>query len=51
VSRSGILRTPELASPPQGDPRNLNGAPRKMRVVWSDPASLVLSDRPPPVSP
>ena len=51
VSRSGILRDPELTAPPGGDPRNLNGAPRKIRVVWSDPASLVLSDPPPPVSP
>ena len=48
VSRSGILRDPELAAPPRGDPRNLNGAPRKIRVVWSDPASLVLSGPPLP---
>jgi ribosomal protein S18 acetylase RimI-like enzyme len=51
LSRRGVLCDRELAAPPGGDPRNLSGAPRKLRVVWSDPASLVFSDSAAPVSP
>jgi ribosomal protein S18 acetylase RimI-like enzyme len=44
LSRGGTLCHRELAAPPRGDPRNLNGAPRKIRVVWSDAASLLASN-------
>ena len=44
VSRGGRLRDRDLASPPGGDPRNLNGAPAKIRIAWSDPASLMLGE-------
>lgn len=47
LSRSGILGDSESTTPPRGDPRNLAGSVRKIRVAWSDPTSLVLSDRPP----
>lgn len=40
VSRGGTLRERELAAPPGGDPRNLDGAPRKILVAWTDPASM-----------
>jgi len=45
VSRGGTLGYPELASPPRDDPRNLNGAVRKIRVAWPDPASLMIFER------
>jgi ribosomal protein S18 acetylase RimI-like enzyme len=41
LSRGGTLCGRELASPPGGDPRNLDGAPRKIRVAWSDPRALI----------
>lgn len=40
VSRGGVLRDSELSSPPGKDPRNLHGSPRRIRVTWSDPATL-----------
>ena len=46
VSRGGALRDRALASPPAGDPRNLNGAPVKIRVVWPEPVSLLLAEQP-----
>ena len=42
-ARGGTLRDRELAAPPGGDPRNLDGTPRKIRVAWPDPVSLLLS--------
>jgi GNAT superfamily N-acetyltransferase len=42
VARNGVLRDSELANPPGKDPRNLHGSPRRVRVTWSDPASLLL---------
>jgi GNAT superfamily N-acetyltransferase len=42
VARHGLLRDSELAAPPNKDPRNLAGSPRRVRVTWSDPASLLL---------
>ena len=42
VSRSGVLGDREMTTPPQGDPRNLAGSVRKIRVAWPDPASLIL---------
>jgi ribosomal protein S18 acetylase RimI-like enzyme len=45
LSRGGVLCGHELAAPPGGDPRNLDGAPRKIRVAWSDPAASILSER------
>ncbi len=45
VSRGGILGDRESTTPPRGDSRNLAGSVRKIRVVWSDPTALVLSER------
>jgi ribosomal protein S18 acetylase RimI-like enzyme len=42
-SRGGTLAGREPATPPHGDPRNLDGAPTKIRVAWSDPAALMLA--------
>ncbi len=44
LSRGGTLSGREPATPPGDDPRNLAGSPRKIRVAWSDPASLILQD-------
>lgn len=44
LSRRGILSGHELVHPPQGDPRNLNGRPAKIRVAWPDPRVLLLPD-------
>ena len=41
-ARGGTLRDRQFSEPPAGDPRNLNGTPRKIRVAWPDPASLLL---------
>ena len=43
VARGGALRDRAPTTPPQGDPRNLTGSPQKIRVVWPDPAALVLA--------
>jgi GNAT superfamily N-acetyltransferase len=40
-ARSGILGDREFAAAPGGDARNLDGAPRKIRVTWADPAALL----------
>src|SRR5689334_10531288 len=40
-SRKGILGDREPSAAPGGDPRNLHGSPRRIRVSWSDPASLL----------
>lgn len=45
VSRGGILRDIELASPPGKDPRNLHGHPRRIRVAWPDPRALLMTER------
>jgi GNAT superfamily N-acetyltransferase len=45
VSRHGVLRDSELASPPANDARNLIGSPRRVRVAWADPSSLLLEPR------
>jgi ribosomal protein S18 acetylase RimI-like enzyme len=44
VSRRGTLGDRVLATPPGGDARNLDGAPRKIRVTWPDPAWLLLPE-------
>jgi ribosomal protein S18 acetylase RimI-like enzyme len=43
LSRRGTLRDREFATPPGGDPRNLNGAPKKVRVVWPNAALLMVA--------
>lgn len=45
VSRHGVLQDSEIASPPNKDPRNLAGSPRRVRVAWPDPAALLLSPK------
>ena len=42
VARGGALRDREPTTPPRGDPRNLAGAIRKIRVVWTDSTALLL---------
>ena len=42
VAKKGILRGSELSPAPGKDPRNLHGSPRRIRVTWADPASLLL---------
>ena len=44
VSRGGTIRDRDLAAPPGGDPRNLNGAPVKIRVAWPEPTKLLLAE-------
>ena len=41
VARKGVLRDREPSAPPGNDPGNLEGAPQRVRVTWSDPASLL----------
>jgi ribosomal protein S18 acetylase RimI-like enzyme len=45
LSRGGRICTREPVSPPGGDTRNLNGAPAKLLVAWSDPRALLV-DKP-----
>ena len=42
LSRHGVLQDTEFAAPPNGDPRNLAGTPRRIRVSWADPSVLLL---------
>lgn len=46
-ARGGTLGDHELVAPPAGDPRNLNGAPRGIRVAWPDPFCLLLPGQDP----
>jgi ribosomal protein S18 acetylase RimI-like enzyme len=41
-ARRGLLRDSEPSAPPGGDPANLHGSPRRIRVVWPDPTLLLL---------
>ena len=50
LSRGGMVCGRGLAEPPGGDPRNLDGAPGKIRIAWRNPASLMLSGRTAPTS-
>ena len=43
LSRGGRLCDRGPVGPPGGNPRNLSGAPRKIRITWPNPASLMLS--------
>jgi GNAT superfamily N-acetyltransferase len=42
-ARKGELHDSEPSAPPSGDPRNLHGTPRRIRVVWPDPAVLLVA--------
>ena len=41
LSRGGTLGDIELSPAPGNDPRNLEGATRRVRVTWSEPALLL----------
>jgi ribosomal protein S18 acetylase RimI-like enzyme len=43
LSRGGRFTGRDSVDPPSGDPRNLNGDPGKLRVVWEDPRALLSS--------
>jgi GNAT superfamily N-acetyltransferase len=43
AAKGGAFHDRAPTTPPRDDPRNLDGSPRKIRVVWSDPASLMLT--------
>ncbi len=47
ASRGGTLGDREPTTPPAGDPRNLVGAPAKLRIAWRDPAALIVAERTP----
>jgi GNAT superfamily N-acetyltransferase len=44
-SCGGTVVETAFASPPAGDPTRLNGTPRKLRMAWTDIATLLESQR------
>ena len=45
VARKGVLRDSEPSAAPGGNPANLQGHPRRVRVTWTDPAVLMRPER------